>query len=110
MTERWREIGLNEAMFRRMNEGTTQIERAAQLVEDDVEIVCECGDSDCAERLTVPLAGYEEVRSDPTLFLLVPGHEVPDVEDVVATASAYNVVRKHAGGPAELAAETDPRA
>jgi hypothetical protein len=49
------------------------------------------------------------VRTDPTLFLVVPGHEDPTVEAVVESdQAAYFVVRKPAGTPAEIAANTAP--
>jgi len=43
------------------------------------------------------------------LFLIVPGHDKPSVEDVVEQDGAFAVVRKRDGGPADLAAATDPR-
>lgn len=109
MEERERRVGLNEALFRSVNERMVTIERTAGLVDDELEIVCECGDVSCAERLAVPVSGYEDVRGDSSLFFVRPGHEIADVEDVVATAGAYNVVRKHPGAPRAAAEETDPR-
>ena len=29
------------------------------------------------------LAAYEEVRADPTMFVVAPGHELPEIEEVV---------------------------
>jgi hypothetical protein len=51
----------------------------------------------------------EQLRSDSTHFAVFPGHELPDVEDVIARNGTYDVVRKHEGGPAEIAQRTDPR-
>jgi hypothetical protein len=48
------------------------------------------------------------VRRDPCLFLLRPGHEVLDVEDVVQRNDLYVVVRKH-DEVRDLVRETDPR-
>jgi hypothetical protein len=55
---------------------------------------CECGDDLCEEPLRIPRDVYEGVRDDPMLFILVPGHEVPEAEDVVDTGDGYEVVRK----------------
>ena len=55
------------------------------------------------------LPDYERVRADGALFLIRPGHETVDVEDVVEETPAFHVVRKKDGGPAELAREHDPR-
>jgi hypothetical protein len=54
------------------------------------------------------LAAYEAVRSEPTQFVIAPGHELPEIEAVVFRADAYEVVRKQ-GDAAELAEENDPR-
>lgn len=109
MDERARRVGRNEALFRTINEELEKLERASALRQDDLTIVCECGDLLCDERFLVRMSAYEDVRSDPSLFFVLPGHEKPDVEDVVARTDTYRVVRKHSGGPAELAEETDPR-
>lgn len=57
----------------------------------------------------MPAQAYEEVRQDPTRFIVKPQHIEPDVESVVEDRNGYWVVRKHEGGPAELARETAPR-
>jgi hypothetical protein len=48
------------------------------------------------------------VRSDSLLFAIKPGHEIPDVEDLVATNERFSIVRKHAS-EAVIAVQTDPR-
>lgn len=48
------------------------------------------------------------MRSDPTHFVIVPGHEIPGVEDVVELHERYHVVRKHEE-EAQIAIKTDPR-
>jgi hypothetical protein len=110
MDERARRIGRNEAVFRLVNEQIDQLnDRFHSVAADVLQLVCECGSLECVEQLTVPLRAYEDARADPTLFIIKPGHEIPDVEDVVGRADEYFVVRKHPGDPAELAAELDPR-
>jgi hypothetical protein len=107
--ERARRIGHNEALFREVNERIEKVSQALQATSERLEILCECGDQSCTERLDVPLAEYERVRSDPTLFFVRTGHELPEVEDIVEQTPEYDVVRKPEGGPAELARELDPR-
>lgn len=55
------------------------------------------------------VAEYEEVRTDPTRFILRPGHEIPHIELVVTRKEGFLVVQKKAGEAAELAVELDPR-
>jgi len=105
--ERARRIGLNEALFREINERleTLQEKTSGQL--GVLDLVCECGDRDCAERITLTLGEYRELRADPLLFAVRPAHEIPDVEDVVQKMNGRLIVRKHEGEPAAVARATD---
>ena len=58
-------------------------------------IRCECGNPVCHEPLVVSDDVYERVRSDSMLFLVLPGHEFPEAEDVVEETPDFEVVRKH---------------
>jgi hypothetical protein len=46
---------------------------------------------------------------DPAHFAVVPGHEAPEVEEVVARRDGYDVVNKDEGMPRRIAEVTDPR-
>ena len=107
MSERGRRIGLNEAIFRQVNERISEL--SGNYETPILEILCECGDIDCSDRFEIAHQAYEELRSDPTLFAVIPGHEIADVEDIVEVSHGYLVVRKHAGDPADVAKATDPR-
>lgn len=110
MDERTRRIGRNEAIFREVNDQIERLnERFGAAGEEALRVVCECGDLDCADQLLLPTEVYEEVRTDATWFIVKPGHEIPDVEDVVRRERDYLVVRKRAGGPEVLARDFDPR-
>jgi hypothetical protein len=106
MDERERRIGLNEAMFRQVNESVRDI--SADYEVPEFEIVCECGDLNCTDRIQVTHAAYEALRSESHQFAVIPGHEIPDVETVIADESAYYVVRKDAQEARVLAERTDP--
>jgi hypothetical protein len=92
-----------------MNERIEGLNEAFGTITDSMVAVCECGDAGCAEQIELDVPTYERIRSDPALFVIRPGHEIPDVEDVVEETETYYLVRKHSGGPAELAAELDER-
>jgi hypothetical protein len=70
--------------------------------------VCECGAMECAAILRVDVEDYERVRSDARLFLVKPGHEIADVEDVVERTDGFLVVRKHSD-VSDVVHETNPR-
>jgi hypothetical protein len=101
-------LARNEMLFRDLNE---QVEFVATPLDggaDIFEFFCECSNVDCTLRLPMSLAAYEEVRSDSTLFLVAPGHELPEIEEVVRRTDAYQVVKKE-GEAARLAVAEDPR-
>ena len=100
---------MNEALFREVNERIEGVNNAFAVVTDTMSIVCECGSSGCVEQIVISHKAYEELRADPTLFAVVPDHEVPNVEDVVDRREGYDVVRKHPGVPQLIAKATDPR-
>jgi hypothetical protein len=70
--------------------------------------VCECGDVDCAETIEVTLDEYEAARSQPTFFVIAPGHEIQS-ERVVEQNERYELVEK-VGAAAAIAQTHDPRA
>jgi hypothetical protein len=99
--------GLNEALFRSINErieaGTwpsAQSELAA--------FRCECAALGCNLMLEMTLGEYEAVRLSPRQFIVAPGHEVSDVEAIVRRTETYLVVEK-LGDAGEVAENTDPR-
>ncbi len=69
---------------------------------------CECGHDDCHAALAVPLGIYEEARRSSMLFLVTPGHQILEAEDVVARADGWEMVRKHEV-LREIVERSDPR-
>jgi hypothetical protein len=105
MTSREERIAKNEVLFREVNE------RVRDLVpsEGGIGFICECGDGECIEQVTLTVEEYERVRADPVQFFVKPGHETPEVEEVVAGHEHFLLVRKHAEEQA-IARRSDPRA
>ena len=102
-------IARNEALFRSVNERVRELASSATATEpESVAFVCECGSADCTATVSLTVAEYEHVRADPTHFIVVTGHEIPDVERVVERHDGYDVVRK-LDEEAQIAIETDPR-
>jgi hypothetical protein len=81
MSERELKIAHTEALFRDVNERIA--ESAKRFNSDDTDLVGECADPECADRVHATIEEYERVRADATRFLLVPGHEDIEVERVV---------------------------
>lgn len=81
-----------ESLFRDVNERIA--ESAERFDATGTEFVCECSDPNCTHRVAASLQEYEQVREEPTTFLLVPGHEELDIERVVSDRGRFRIVEK----------------
>ena len=106
MTSREERVGRNEALFRKVNERTRDVNEGLYDLSD---YLCECGDAECEEHVTLTLAEHEDVRRDATHFAIAPGHVVPDVERVIADRKRFAVVEKTDPEAARVAVHEDPR-
>jgi hypothetical protein len=107
--DRERRVGHNEALYRLVNEQIEGLNEAFGTITNHFAVICECGDLECQEQLSITRNAYERVRADPATFILKPGHQAEDVEDVIETNGDYVVVAKRPGTPERVAAETDLR-
>ena len=108
MDERTQRIAENESRFRDINERLRGDLRALPDDAAPVDFVCECGRIDCADPVPLTLTEYEGIRASPLDFAIVPGHQAPDVEDVVDFNDRFARVRKHPES-APIVRATDPR-
>jgi hypothetical protein len=109
MGARKERIGLNEAVFREVNERIEGLAETFDLKAEPLDLVCECGNADCVERISMTHAEYEALRSDSHQFAVYPGHVYPDVEKLVEQRKGYDLVQKTEGAPERIAEQTDPR-
>lgn len=99
----------NQALYREVNERIKELnERFDQALSAGSTWVCECLDPDCREEMQLTLGEYEELRSHPNHFAVLPGHEEAAVERTVEAHENYVVVAKLGPG-ARYAVEHDPR-
>jgi hypothetical protein len=93
-------------MFRSVNERVEEVVQPGPG--EEIDFLCECGNAECTEKVTLTRGEYEQIRSDATQFAVVPGHEIPEIEEIVLRKDRHLVVRKHPE-EAGIAQETDPR-
>jgi len=99
----------NEAIFREVNE---RVHEQAESHGDDGHVYaffCECSRPDCVEQVHHTSAEYEAVRAHGARFILIAGHQIEEIEDVVASLSDSIVVEKQ-GVAGDRAEALDPRA
>jgi hypothetical protein len=109
MDEREARVGINEALFRTVNERIEEVNESFATVTYAFQVVCECGNAGCVTQIRIASDAYERVRADATLFIVVPGHEAAGIEEIVDKQDAYYVVRKEAEVAKRVAKKTDPR-
>ena len=102
-----RRVASVEINGRRVN---VAIDRGRRPADEDATFVCECGRIGCAEKVRLQRSEYEAVRDAFNRFLLVPGHEIAGVDEVVARADGYVVARKRGEEAVEVVRRSDERA
>ncbi|HET7119775.1 MAG TPA: hypothetical protein VFI17_00835 [Solirubrobacterales bacterium] len=88
---------VNEAIERGDSDGGTAV------------FVCECGYVGCNTTVQLSIAEYEAVRTDFDRFLVVPGHEIDEIEQVVERHPDHLVVVKREPDAKTAAHATDER-
>jgi hypothetical protein len=100
-------IAHTESVFRHVNE------RIAETVEqfdmDETLFVCECADAGCHHRVEVPLETYEEVRENPTRFIVAEGHDKAGFERLVSKHRGFAIIEKMTRRLRALVRKSDPR-
>ena len=98
-------VAMNEATFRKVNEGMQLGEDRSGLL----TFVCECGRLGCTKLVQLTRGEYESIRKNPRRFAVVDGHEILEAEEIVERHDRYVVVEKAGDPEAEIVEHTDPR-
>jgi len=100
-----------QVLVRKVNEEIRRISAEFDVgagAEWELDLVCECVNDGCFERLAVLPAEYDEVRRFPARFIVKPGHANVDGERVTDENERFVVVEKRPG-EAVVAIVNDPR-
>jgi hypothetical protein len=83
----------NEEVFRGVNE---RIEEGAEQhdVSGTLPFHCECGRASCLETIELSSGRYAEIIRERYRFVVLPGHEEPEIERVVEREPTFFVVEK----------------
>lgn len=96
---RARRMRENEELMEELNRRMEQtLEEIREEQDDDpdapIAFLCECSRLDCRERIHLTPSRFDRIHRDPDVFVLVPGHEIPDIERIVDQEGDYLIVRK----------------
>lgn len=105
----------NEVYFRQQNESVQEgfkslIKLANEIGQEDLiqetdtplHFYCECSDENCRERIVIKPSEYTKIHANRNQFVIVPNHEVTNIEKVVAETPEYFVVQKFLDLPEDV--------
>ena len=108
MDPRLERIAKNEEVFRATNREIERAEEQAGPAADGIlEVICECGRDSCDGVIRLSLSDYEDVHGQKDRFVVLRGHESPEIERVVDDRGDFLVVDKV--GEAEEIVDDDSR-
>ena len=56
--------------------------------------MCECGHVDCLSTVALSLENDKRIRSNPTWFVVKPGHVIPELARVISEDNGFVVVER----------------
>ena len=83
----------SQEAFAKANE---QIRASAERYgfEQRVPFLCECSEATCTKSVRLFLTSYREARAAVEGFILLPGHDDPKLERIVAHGDGYVLVER----------------
>jgi len=84
----------NEILRRTRNEWIEQTSDSFGANHIEEAYICECGDPDCTDNVSMTRVEYEAVRSVGSHFVIAVDHENPEIERVILENRRFTVVEK----------------
>ncbi len=84
-------LARNQMLFRNVNERVNAVRGVSAYRE---AYLCECSRADCVEELELGREEYVVARRAATHFVIKPGHDFPELEQVIDQNDRYAIVEK----------------
>jgi hypothetical protein len=88
----------NQLLFCLVDDRTRELSENSGGSPAVLEFACECADESCIERIPLSALQFLAIESEPNRFIVLRGHEVPEVEDVIAERDGFLIVSKRGAG------------
>jgi hypothetical protein len=88
----------NQGLFRIANERLAERVREFDRDEFPIPFLCECADDACLGRIDLVRSRYEEIRSEPNRYVVLPGHAMIETERVVEDSGDFHVIERERDG------------
>lgn len=106
----------NEVIFRQANEKIhktlEELDKKAVadghstslMITEDIPLhfYCECSNEKCRERIQITHTQYGELHKNSSQFIVLPGHQVAEIEKIIKKNPNYFVVEKFKVPPEEV--------
>jgi hypothetical protein len=90
----------NELLFRAVNEKLRALNAAFEGFADETAVfVCECSRIGCIEQIELAVDVFDRICGRADTYIVRPGHEAPEVEQVVSQEATYLVVERRPADP-----------
>ena len=83
----------NREVFRQVNERIADLADWFAYDGQPLGLICECVTIGCATSVPVPFSVYARLREMNAAYVVAPGHEDPEREEVVESHADYLIVR-----------------
>lgn len=88
----------NQMLFRSVNGRVRELGEKTLDAVSELDFACECESPDCVKTISMPVADFAAIEELENQFIVLPGHEVPEVEDTVAERDGFIIVSKRGAG------------
>jgi hypothetical protein len=88
----------NQMMFRSVNNRIKELAVESGGSGTELEFACECADTTCVEKIPLSALQFLAIESEENQFMVLRGHEVDEVEDVIAERGGFLIVSKRGAG------------
>jgi hypothetical protein len=84
----------NEVIFREANKSVQEF--AEQINDGDrkVPFFCECSNAFCRDKILLSAKMYGKQHNDERHFIVLPGHEMSELERVIKKDKRFNIIEK----------------
>lgn len=94
-----RQLINNELLARSVNQKAKRVIKT-HTPEDEqsdlhINFYCECSDDNCRQRISLSLEEYEKLHAKEAFFVILKGHETPQVEKVRKSKRDALLVEKY---------------
>jgi len=102
----------NEVVFRSINKrALNYVDELEEIANDDqateflryddtaLYFHCECADENCRDRISIKPSTLGKIHENNRRFIVLPGHQVMNVEKIIKKLNHYYIVEKYSNPP-----------